>query len=293
MNTFEQLEQMRRKARNAQIVAVALLVIGFILFLPMPPLGFVLFVCGIIGMAVARHVAKPYKNAYKELLVKDLLSQKFDDLRFYPDRGIEKETVESTDMMQMGNRYHANDLIEGSYNGVRFSQSDILIQHHTSNGKSSHTTTYLQGRWLIFDFNKRFLCDLQVRDKAFTYAKKSGGWFSDRDQTHRLKTESVAFNDQFTVYAEDDSEAYYILTPHFMEALTSLKARNQGELLFCFVDSKLHVAVNSGEDSFEPSIWHPIDRAEATRAISKDIQLITDLVDTLSLDNRLFKEYQN
>lgn len=293
MNTFEQLEKMRLKARNTQIIAGVLLATGFLCFLLAPPLGFVLFACGMIGMFAAGRAAKPYKNAYKELLVKDLLSQKFDDLRFYPDRGIEKETVESTDMMQMGNRYHANDLIEGSYRGVRFSQSDILIQHHTSNGKSSHTTTYLKGRWLIFDFNKRFLCDLQVRDKAFSYAKKSGGWFSDRDQTHRLKTESVAFNDQFAVYAENDTEAYYILTPHFMEALMKLKARDSGELLFCFVDSKLHVAVNSGEDSFEPSIWHPVERTEATRAIAGDIQLITDLVDTLSLDNRLFKEYQN
>lgn len=289
MNTFEQLEQMRLRVRNAQIVAIGLLAVGFILFLPIPPVGFVLFVGGIIGMVVVNHTfLKPYRSAYKEQLVKGLLSEKIDHLRFCPDRGIEEDLVESTDMMRMGNRYSSNDLIEGTYNGVNFSQSDILIQHHTSNGKSSHTTTYLKGRWIVFDFNKRFLCDLQVRDREFHYAKKSGGWFSDRDRTEKLETESVEFNQTFKVYAENDSEAFYILTPHFMEALMKAKVQSEGTLLFCFVDSKLHVAIHNNEDGFEPPVWSPINREEASRSILRDIKLITDLVDTLRLDERLF-----
>lgn len=289
MNTFEALEKLRLRARNGTIVGIVMIAVGFILFLPVPFLGFPLFLGGIVASVIAdRRVVKPYKAAYKEQLVKGLLSEKIENLRFVPNSGISKDVVESTDMMQLGNRYYTNDLIEGTYNGVRFSQSDILIQHHTSNGKSSHTTTYLKGRWLIFDFNKKFLCDLQVRDRDFSYAKKSGGWFSDRDKTEKLETESVTFNRHFKVYAENDSEAFYILTPHFMEALLKAKVQTGGEVLFCFVDSKLHVAVNNKADSFEPPVWTPIDQESARRAILGDMRLITDLVDTLSLDDRLF-----
>lgn len=289
MNTFDTLEQMRKRARNGTIAVIAMVAGGFVAFMLGFISGFLLIAGGIITFIVVENrITKPYKRAYKEQLVKGILSEKIDDLRFYPHSGIDKETVKSTDMMSLGNIYQVNDLIEGSYNGVRFSQSDILIQQRTSNGKNTTTTTYLKGRWLIFDFNKKFYCDLQVRDRHFAYAKKSGGWFSDRDKTEKLETESVEFNRTFKVYAENDSEAFYILTPHFMEALMKAKVQADGEVLFCFVDSKLHVAVNNKADSFEPPVWSPIDRETVRRSVTKDMSLITDLVDTLKLDERLF-----
>lgn len=291
MKDFQMLERLRKRARNATIVAIALIATGFILFFPLTPVGFLLFFGGIVTLMITSQCyVKPYKTAYKEQLVRGVLAEQIDQLRFDPDNGISEETVRSTDMMQLGNRFSSNDLIEGVYHGVHFTQSDILIQHHTSNGKTSQTTTYLSGRWLIFDFNKRFSCDLQVRDREFTYAQKSGGWFSDRDKTEKLETESVAFNHTFKVYAENSAEAFYILTPHFMEALMHAKEGAGGEVLFCFVDSKLHVAVNNERDSFEPSIWQPIDEWGARQAILEDLNLITDLIDTLQLDDRLFMD---
>ena len=291
MNIFETLEQMRLRARNGTIVGVVLIVAGFLSFMLTPLLGFGLVAAGLISFGVVEsRFTKPYKRAYKEQLVKGILSEKIDDLRFYPHSGIDRETVKSTDMMSLGNIYQVNDLIEGSYNGVRFSQSDILIQQRTSNGKQTTTTTYLSGRWMIFDFNKKFQCDLQVRDRQFSYAKKSGGWFSDRDKTEKLETESAEFNRTFKVYAENDSEAFYILTPHFMEALMKVKTQTDGEVLFCFVDRKLHVAVNNKTDSFEPPVWTAIDQQKARESVLGDLSLITDLVDTLKLDERLFVE---
>ncbi len=289
MNPFDQLERQRKSAMTAMIISFCMLGVGFILFFPLPPLGFALFAGGIVAAIFTtwRKIG-PYRRAYKEVLVRGLLAERIDDLRFSPEEGIDKDIIDATDMMILGNRYSSNDLIEGNYQGVRFRQSDVLIQNHTSNGKSSSTITYFKGRWMIFDFNKRFHCDLQVRDRDFDYAQKSGGWFSDRAKTEKLETESVEFNRIFKVYAQNDSEAFYILTPHFMEALLQVKATVDGDVLFCFVDHKLHVAIHNSKDGFEPSVWTPIDRAAATRAVNADIDLITGIVDTLNLDERLF-----
>jgi hypothetical protein len=288
MNTFETLEQMRLRARNGTLLGIVLIAVGFLLFLPMPFIGFPMFVGGIIaGIVADKKVVKPYKAAYKEMLVRGLLSERIDDLRFDPNGGIDRETVKSTDMMNLGNIYEVNDLIEGFYNGVHFSQSDILIQQR-SGGKTASTTTYLKGRWLVFDFSQSFYCDLQVRDRKFSYAKKSGGWFSEREKTQKLETESEEFNRIFKVYADNESEALAILTPHFMKALMRAREQADGEVLFCFVDRKLHVAVNNHSDGFEPPVWSPIDQAAAREAILSDLRLITDLIDTLNLDERLF-----
>jgi hypothetical protein len=46
--------------------------------------------------------------------------------------------------------------------------------------------------------------------------------------------------------------------------------------------------VNNRSDGFEPPVWSPIDQAAAREAILSDLRLITDLIDTLNLDERLF-----
>jgi hypothetical protein len=56
------------------------------------------------------------------------------------------------------------------------------------------------------------------------------------------------------------------------------------------VDKKLHVAVNDKRDNFEPPVWSPIDREAARQSIEDDRDFITDLIDTLNLDERMIVE---
>jgi hypothetical protein len=75
-----------------------------------------------------------------------------------------------------------------------------------------------------------------------------------------------------------------------MKAMLRAKKDSSGEVLFCFVGKKLHVAVNNKRDSFEPPVWTPIHREGAMEKITDDRDFITDLIDTLNLDERMFIE---
>ena len=101
--------------------------------------------------------------------------------------------------------------------------------------------------------------------------------------------EDQAFNNSFRTYAQDEHEAFYILTPSLMEKIKNLTNNISGKLLFCFVDNKLHIGLQNGKDSFEHSIYKQIDEEKVTNEISQDIKLITNFVDELSLDNTLFR----
>jgi hypothetical protein len=74
-----------------------------------------------------------------------------------------------------------------------------------------------------------------------------------------------------------------------MERIKRLTSNISGRLLFCFIDNKLHIGLQNGKDSFEHSIFKEINEEQVTNEISKDIKLITDFVDELSLDNNLFR----
>ena len=101
--------------------------------------------------------------------------------------------------------------------------------------------------------------------------------------------EDQDFNNKFKIYAQNEHDAFYILTPSLMEKLKKVTGNVRGKLLFCFIDNRLHIGLQNNKDSFEHSIYTKINEEKVINEISQDIKLITNFVDELSLDNSLFR----
>lgn len=230
-----------------------------------------------------------FNKEYKNTFVLKSLNNIFENVTYDPNKGFKEEYIEKTGMLDTGDSYSSNDYISGKYKKISFEQSDIHIQekHGEENAygeKETKWVTTFMGRLMIFDFNKKFKANIQVTSCYFEantlpWSKK----FS------RVKMEDTEFNNSFMVFAESEHEAFYILTPHFMEKLKDVTRKLKCGVMFCFVDNKLHIAVDNYKDSFEPDFYKPINEQEIEENITKDIKLITDFVDELNLDNELFK----
>lgn len=61
--------------------------------------------------------------------------------------------------------------------------------------------------------------------------------------------ESEAFNEKFEVYAEDEHEAFYLLTPSFMEKLEQAEHELDGRMYYGFFGHEFHVAVDNRQNS--------------------------------------------
>ena len=60
--------------------------------------------------------------------------------------------------------------------------------------------------------------------------------------------------------------------------------------MLCFIDNKLHVAINDNKDAFEPPRpFKPINEQAENEKIYQDIKTITDYIEFLKLDRKLFK----
>ncbi len=138
---------------------------------------------------------------------------------------------------------------------------------------------------MIFDFNKNFKSNFQVISNDFI--KRS---LPRIKNNKKVKLEDIEFNKMFKIYSEIEHDAFYILTPHFMEKIKKLYKELDAPIKLTFMENKLHVAVNNGEDSFEYNVLNPINEEEIEQDIIKDIKLITDFVNELNLDNDLFKK---
>lgn len=230
-----------------------------------------------------------FNNEFKNIFILGSLKKIFEDITYYPNKGFSKEFIQEVGMIDTGDSYSSNDYISGKYKNITFQQSDVHIKEkHEEEDKDGNKETVWEttfmGRVMIFDFNKRFKTNIQVA--SYYFGANSLPWSK---KFTRVKMEDVEFNNTFRVYAESEHEAFYILTPHFMEKLKEITKKLKCGVMFCFVDNKLHIAVDNSQDSFEYNVFKPINEQKIEENITKDIRLITKFVDELNLDNDLFR----
>ena len=297
MITIEGLEQDRIKLKNKTFLVIGITA-GIIILLALIFQTIEILFFGIIAILLfpALFTAKQkreYVLKFKKYFVQSALKTVFTDLTYHPEQGMPRDVIASTKMMYMGDRYSSNDYISGRYKDIGFRQADIHIEEERETTDSDGNTrtywvTIFRGRWMIFDFNKTFKADLQVCQKFFGNNKISN-WGNDT-KFERVKLESMDFNKRFNVYAQSDHEAFYLLTPPIMEKIIKLDDMNQGRLLLCFIDNKLHIGLYDGKDSFEHApVFSQINEEQVRSNISNDIKQITMFIDELDLDNDLFR----
>lgn len=231
---------------------------------------------------------KIFNKEFKNIFVVNSLKKYFDNIDYNFERGFSANYVSSIGVLDMGDRFTSNDYVFGTYKNIKFEQSDIHIQEieeetDEDGDKIEKWKTIFRGRLMIFDFNKNFKSNMII---FAGFLNMNISFFNEKFA--RIKLEDIDFNKCFKVYAENEVEAFYILTPTMMEKLKAVKEKLNCDIIFGFKNNKLHVALNNNTDSFEYNAFKEINEQEIEDLILNDIKVITNFVDELNLDNNLF-----
>ena len=290
---LEELEQARKKALKKQLICFGICIVGAILLFPLLSFTAIgLLIPGIIVASLISHkdIAE-FEKIYKQNIVVAALKEICTDVTFDYERGISREIIASTNMMNMGDTFYSNDYITGKYKNINFELSDVEIQEETTDSDGdTHTYTLFKGQWYIFDFNKEFKANIKIKGKGFTNSNVIVLFAKKEDKFKKVELEDTEFNKLYKVYAQNELDAFYILTPNMMTKIKEVGEKIHGKLLFCFIDNRLHIAVHNNKDLFEASIYKKINIEEAKQKTQEEISAITDFVNILSLDNDLFKK---
>lgn len=254
-------------------------------------IGMWLFVVAFIFMILFVRRVGHFRSMYKSIVVAKAAENLFDRYEYFPKNGFSYEEIRASGIMAMGNRYKSEDTIEGSYKNVSFRRADMYIAQHTSNGKSSHTTVYLRGTWMTFSYNKTFQSDLQILSKDFSFSNTHTSRLFTRaaDRRHTFVTEDMAFNEAFTCTCQDESEAFYLLTPRIMQMLLLLRTEIGKPFMLGFVDNRLHFVISSHEDHMEPSVFGKCDLNVEVEKVRRELMVIRNVIDSLAMDRQLFE----
>lgn len=105
---------------------------------------------------------------------------------------------------------------------------------------------------------------------------------------NKIALEDVDFNNEYSVYCNDEVEARYALTPSFIKRLKNLRLNLKAECIVCSMkDDKIIFIVNKNEDLFEIkySTKGQVSRSSATKTFLQ-LASIMLMIDHFKLDEK-------
>ena len=238
-----------------------------------------------------RKLRANYHKAYKEYFIERNLRAVFSNLEYSHELGLPSSFLYNTGMINTGDRYFSNDYVRARFKNVAFCQADVRIEvEDTDSDGDTHYYTIFKGRFMVFEFPKEFNFKLALVGKKFAAFKKSGRDKKTGRKLEKFATESPTFNKLIKAYAEDGFEAFYLLDPKAIATIEDITTRYDGRVALFFCNNQLIIGLNNGKDSFEPPRpFRPIDEAKEDAKVASEIKIITDFVDSLSLNRKIFK----
>lgn len=238
----------------------------------------ILMILGIIGLANYTKSKKAFRSLYKNTFVATELNNYFSNVFYDWKGGFSQDAVRSFGISRLGNRFHSEDYLSGTYKDIRFEQADVKIQYHSSNGRNSTTVTYFEGRMFKFDFPKNAVVSVQLHSKNFGYMPKSPSGLN----TKKINLESEAFNKKYKITSVNEHDAFYILTPALMQRIDAIYNRYK-TIQMHFSRGQLYVGINDKSDAFDPPMnGKALSYPEEQARIRRDIQVIIDIIDTMT-----------
>ncbi len=225
--------------------------VGFFLFL-------LYFVSPFVFQSIGNRKKKVYQTIYKKEVVSWLVHAINPEWSYQPDAYIsEQEYLSSNLLLKPEFSYKGDDLISGVIENTDFRCSELYVAGISKNKKDRNTI--FKGLFFHADFNKVFSGQTYIIPSSMESLGKWVGIEMPKTQefidVELVKMENSEFKKYFKVYATDQTEARYILTPTIMEALVKLRKKYNRRLYLSFSNKRVYCAFSFIEDLFEPKVF--------------------------------------
>lgn len=248
---------------------------------------------GVIGLFVGVGVAgvkylipgfaafSNYRVRFKHEVAAEVFKIVCPTASYAPLEGIAESVFDEPGLFSTRGGFKSDDRVRGRIGQTPFEAADVSRSYSTG-GKNSRTVIVFRGLFFHIDFNKT-LRGVTLVDPVGADATSIG----DRSGLTRVTLENPAFDKTFAVYASDEVEARYILTPAMMERILSLQSRTEKHVHLGFKGNRAYLGVNYGRPLFEPGIAASTS-VEAIHEMAAHFALADGIVHELDLNTRIW-----
>ena len=222
-----------------------------------------------------------YRRRFKHEVAAEVFKIVCPTAAYSPNQGVPQAIFDEPGIFNTRGGYGSDDRVRGKIGVTPFEAADVTRSYSTG-GKNSRTVIVFRGLFFHFDFNKRLTGTTIVQP-----ASGSSSSVGSRDGLSEVHLENPMFAEAFTVYATDEVEARYILTPAMMEQILSLSRRTEKPIFLGFKSSRAYLGINYERALFEPGIAATTS-VEAIHEMAAQFALGEGIVHELGLNTRIW-----
>lgn len=255
-----------------------------------------LVVMVVLGGVLYKMLIQDYTKEFKERIITPLIHAIEPQLNYTPYLFLPRHLFERSALFNHSiDRYGGNDCVKGSVQNIPIEFSDVHAEYQTRDSKGrTQWNTLFRGLFLVAEFNKNFksktviLPDLAEK----TFGNLIGGWLQSvnlsRDKVIQL--DDPEFEKQFVVYGNDPIEARYILTHSMMQRILDFQKKIPHPIFISFVQNHIHVAINTGKDLFEPSLFTSLLEYKQAMEYVNSLHYTIGIIEELKLNEKLWSK---
>ena len=187
-----------------------------------------------------------YKLEFKQVIIKKLISNFYDNLEYYPLKEMPERIYEKPNYNEYYNEYHSEDYFEGQIkNKYYIDMAEVFTEHvetHTDSEGNTHTTrtTIFHGLFAKVTSEKSITSELRiVQDKV------------GRHNRNRLNMDSSEFEKYFDVITDNRIIAMQLLTADVMEEMIEFENKTNMKYDIVIKGNEIYLRFHCG-NMFEP-----------------------------------------
>lgn len=299
---LEIIDRERKKVNKRAITIISATMAAVILEIVLIPSGAEMLkaalpmITGFAGLVTTGIVSKNFRKEYKGKIIARITNFLDEGLAYTPDRMVSvSEFIKSGIFSLSVDSYTGEDHFMGKIGKTDIEFSEVTVKHlnttQSSQGSKQEYIIIFSGIFVIADFKKNFLTHTLVLPDT---AEKLFGKFGQTLQSigggkkKLVRLENPEFEKEFCVYADDQVEARYILTPSLMERILAYKRKWKSKISLSFCDSKVYLAINMNKNLFETRIFRPVADYSFMEENLRFLILLTEIVEDLNLNTRIW-----
>lgn len=105
-----------------------------------------------------------------------------------------------------------------------------------------------------------------------------------------VELESSGFEQEFSVYSDNQITARYILSPSLMQRILDFKRQSRRTFYLSFVDGKLYIAISFSKSLFEARVFSTLLDYDIYRDYFTDLLFAKSIVEELNLNRRIWSK---
>ena len=271
------------------------------LFFPHPAAIVIPLILTLIAMAIGySKLTGSFILDFKNKIIEQIVRFLDGSLLYNPlDKIAREQFAASRVYEQRIDRYSGEDKVSGSIGKTRIEFSEVHAEYKTESRDSkghrkTEWHTIFRGLFFIADFNKEFkgytavLPDIAERMLGSLIGQKLQSFTTAFSKRQLIRLEDPEFEKLFAVYADDQIEARYILTPALMRRIMDFSKKNSMGIAMSFINSNVNIAIPKAKDMFEPRIFHTLLDIRMAEEYFLDLEMALSVVDELNLNTRIW-----